>query len=65
VTAITSAVRGRQLNLYVGPFLMSYLLKGLALDDRERRLMTSVVFRDYFTQFSAAIDLPPAAEIEE
>jgi hypothetical protein len=44
---------------------MSYLLKGLALDDRERRLMTSVVFRDYFTQFSAAIDLPPAAEIEE
>jgi hypothetical protein len=60
VTAITSAVRGRQLNLSVSSFLMSYLLKGLALEDRDRRLMTGVIFREYFYQF-----LPPAAEIEE
>ena len=61
MTAIASAVRGRQLNLCVSPCLLSYLLKGLALENRDTGLMTGVIFRDYFAQFPAVIAASPAA----
>ena len=51
VTAVSCAVRGGQLNLAVGPFLLSYLRCGFGMREREVRLVQGVICRTYFDQF--------------
>jgi len=53
VTAISCAVRGGQLNLACGPFLVSYLHRGRDMTMREVRLVQGVICRTYFDQFAA------------
>ena len=52
--AISCAVRGGQLNLACGPFLVSYLHRGFGMSMRDVRLVQGVIFRTYFQQFTAA-----------
>ena len=52
--AISCAVRGGQLNLACGPFLVSYLHRGFGMSMRDVRLVQGVIFRTYFQQFEAA-----------
>jgi hypothetical protein len=54
VIAISCAVRGGQINLACGPFLVSYLHRGIGMTMRDVHLMQGVIFRTYFEQFSAA-----------
>jgi hypothetical protein len=54
VTAISCAVRGGQLNLACGPFLVSYLYRGRDMTMRDVRLVQGVICRTYFDQFTAA-----------
>ena len=52
--AISCAVRGGQLNLACGPFLVSYFLhRGFDMSSRDVRLVQGVIFRTYFQQFRA------------
>ena len=51
VNAISCAVRGGQLNLACGPFLVSYLYKGRGMTLRDVRLVQGVICRTYFDQF--------------
>ena len=53
--AISCAVRGGQLNLACGPFLVSYLHRGFDMSMRDVRLVQGVIFRTYFQQFAAAV----------
>ncbi len=54
--AISCAVRGGQLNLACGPFLVSYLHRGFDMSLRDVRLVQGVIFRTYFQQqFAAAV----------
>ena len=50
--AISCAVRGEQLNLACGPFLVSYLHRGFDMSMRDVRLVQGVIFRTYFQQFT-------------
>ncbi len=50
--AISCAVRGGQLNLACGPFLVSYLHGKFGM--RDFRLVQGVIFRTYFQQFAVA-----------
>ena len=52
--AISCAVRGGQLNLACGPFLVSYLHRGFGMSMRDVRLVQGVIFRTYFRQFAVA-----------
>jgi len=54
VIAISCAVRGGQLNLACGPFLVSYLHRGFGMSMRDVRLVQGVIFRTYFQQFEVA-----------
>ena len=64
--AISCAVRGGQLNLACGPFLVSYLHRGFGMSMRDVRLVQGVIFRTYFQQFSiAAADVADESETEE
>ncbi len=47
--AISSAVRGRQLNLACGPFLVSFLHRCMSMKDSN--LVQGVIFKSYFKQF--------------
>ena len=52
--AISCAVRGGQLNLACGPFLVSYLHRGFGMSMRDVRLVQGVICRNYFQQFAVA-----------
>ena len=52
--AISCAVRGGQLNLACGPFLVSYLHRGFGMSMRDVRLVQGVIFRTYFQQFAVS-----------
>ena len=54
VIAISCAVRGGQLNLACGPFLVSYLHRGFSMSMRDVRLVQGVICRNYFSQFAVA-----------
>ena len=54
MVAISCAVRGGQLNLACGPFLVSYLHRGFGMSMRDVRLVQGVIFRTYFQQFAVA-----------
>ena len=51
LTAISCAVRGGQLNLACGPFLVSYLYRGRDMTMRDVRLVQGVICKTYFDQF--------------
>ena len=48
---ISSAVRGEQMTLVCGPFLLSFLYKGPGMAARDVCLVHGVIFRNYFNQF--------------
>ena len=52
--AISCAVRGGQLNLACGPFVVLYLHRGFGMSMRDVRLVQGVIFRTYFRQFAVA-----------
>jgi hypothetical protein len=54
VIAISCGVRGGQLNLACGPFLVSYLHRGFGMSVRDVRLVQGVIFKTYFRQFAVA-----------
>ena len=54
VIAVTCAVRGGQINLACGPYLISYLYRGFSMTMRDFRLVQGVIFKTYFHQFTVA-----------
>ena len=63
--AISCAVRGGQLNLACGPFLVSYLHRGFCMRMRDVRLVQGVIFKTYFQQFAVAADVADESEADE
>ena len=53
--AISCAVRGRQLILACGPYLVSYLHRGNDMSRKEFLLVQGVICKTYFLQFQSKI----------